>query len=190
MDHPNQECLIEFLYGELPPARQSEIAQHVEMCDQCRAQLASWGRVRGELQTWRLPQSVPTRQGATSSVSGLWWAVAAVLLVGLGFGLARLGAPVPADPAQMRADMLRQLRAEFRQQLAADFSKFAADQLVQQQDHQRALNEMVRQFESRQLREYVSLRRDVETVALRSQERFDQLAELAPSETSAQPLDR
>lgn len=190
MDHPHPENLIEFLYGELAPAPQAEVAWHLEMCEECRSQLASWGQVRDQLQTWELPRSVATRRGRFSPTRELRWAAAAVVLLGVGFGLARLSSPGPPDLAQMRAEITRELRGEITQQLTADFSKFASDQLAQQQIYQRAIADAVRQFESRQVADYVSLRRDVETVAIRSQERFDQLADVAQTEATAPSLDR
>ena len=46
MSHPNHEELTEFLYDELNPSRQAEVAAHVESCDACRATIESWRSVR------------------------------------------------------------------------------------------------------------------------------------------------
>jgi hypothetical protein len=176
MSHPNHEELTEFLYDELAPARQAEVAQHVESCDDCRATIEAWRGVRTNLTAWKLPASpvvLPARSRRV--VGGLRWAVAAAVLLATGYGMARLTAK-PVDLAALRADLVRDVRKEVRQELATELTAHAAQQLAWQQDFQAAVVDAMSQLETRQVVNHASLRKDVETVALHAQEEFDRLA--------------
>ena len=175
MNHPNQEELVEFLYEELAPDRRTEIARHVESCAGCRTQVEAGRGVRQALQAWPLPERrrAPARtRRVVPLMPVLRWAVAAGVVAGLGFGLARLTAPAVPDATALRAELARELRAELRRELQTEFTQFAADQSVRQQAYQDAISKVIGRLETQRLVDYASLRRDVETVAVHAQDEF------------------
>jgi len=186
MKHPSNEELIEFLYDELSPAKQTEIARHLNACDECRSQIASWDRVRGQLQTWKLPQPVtaPHRYGMAGSV--LRWAVAAAVLLSIGFGLARHNAP---NLAQIREEIRREVRGALKQELGIELARHV-DETARCQESLRVVASRIAELERQRIADYSGLRGDVETVAIRTQEEFDRLASAQPQETSIPSLDR
>jgi hypothetical protein len=177
MTHPTPEELAAFLYQELAPAQQTEIAGHVDACSECRTQLAAWRSAQKELQTWRLPESrlphiAPSPLSNTPRIIrwGGWTAAASLFLVA-GFVLARLTAPTP--------DL-----STLRQQLSVEFARYTAAQTARDQDFQQSLTQTVQQLATRQTIDQVSLRKDVETVALHTQEEFTRLASAENSNTN------
>lgn len=179
MTHPKHDELAEFLYDELPPARQAEVAQHVHACDDCRAQVASWRGVRTTLAAYEVvdgPAVIrsPGRATHGAARTGLRWAVAAAVLLGAGFGLARM-TEKPLDLNALRADLVREVRQEVRQELTAELTTHAARQAQWQEGFEDAVIEVIGQLETRQVASYRNLRKDVETVALRTEQEFGRL---------------
>ena len=169
MNHPTAQELTEFIYHELEPARQTELARHLETCDECRHCVDAWRSVRSELATWKLPITCAPPHAFPAAMR---WAVAACLLLASGFALARWNAPAPADTARLRAE----LAGEIRQQLATQLAHYDTDQRSRQEQFQQAVVEAIGQIETRQLADHASLRKDVETVALHTQEQFERMA--------------
>jgi anti-sigma factor RsiW len=169
MNHPTPEELAEFMYGELEPSRQNEVTHHLEACGECRGRVDAWQHVRRELASWQLPHCDAPRFARAATMR---WAVAACLLLATGFGLARWTAPGPADPTRLRAE----LAGEIREQLAAQLTQYATDQRSRQNEFQQAIVQAIKQIETRQVLDHASLREDVETVALHTQEQFQRLA--------------
>jgi hypothetical protein len=100
-----------------------------------------------------------------------------MIMIGLGYGVGWISAMRNADSPRLRAELAEQLRGELRDQLHAEFAKFVSDQSGQQQQaYQHALVQAANQLEARRVADYTSLRRDVETVALQTQEKFDSMA--------------
>jgi anti-sigma factor RsiW len=167
MNHPNREELIEFLYAELGPDRQSELAGHLVACSECRARLESWRRAQRALQEWTLPsRSAPAAQslpGAPGRRALVWAAAAAVLLLA-GFAVARMVAPRP-DVAALRAAIAQDVRREFQ----AELSRYASAQAASQAHYQDAMTKALGQLEAQRLVDYAGLRRDVETVAVHAE---------------------
>lgn len=183
MNHPNEEALIAFAYGE---GNNEATAEHVKTCAECQRQLDAWQSVRGQLQKWRIE---PTRAlpRPWTLPSGTKWAAAACVLLSVGFAAAKLTTP-RVDLATVRAELSQQLQDQVRQTVAAETNRFTADQTARQQAFQTAVLAAVNQLEIRQVSDHASLRRDVETVALRTQEEFERLAE--PDHTVVQPVSR
>ena len=169
MNHPNREELVGFLYRDLTEEQRASVANHLSSCGECRAEVEGWRAVRRELNEWQLP--LPERSRAHDGVRrwGAWLklATAAAMLVCAGFALARL-APVPpkVDTAALRAE----LAAELRQELRAEMARLTAAQAARQQEYQAALARTLGQLEARRLVDYASLRKDVETVAVRAED--------------------
>jgi len=94
------------------------------------------------------------------------------VLLGSGFALARLTAPAPVDAARLRADLTRELR----QEVATQLTQYGSEQRSRQDEFQQAVVEAISRIETRQLAEHASLRKDVETVAVQTQEEFERMA--------------
>jgi hypothetical protein len=161
-----------------------EIAQHVEGCAECRGRVTSWRNIRQALHRWELPQRslALTAQPRTSKTREIArWAVAAMVMLAVGYGVGRNTGASTTDVKQLRAELAEQLRGELRQDLQTEMMRFATDDLAQQrQEYQRALVQAAAQLEARRLADYTALRRDVETVAVQTQEGFDSLANGKP----------
>jgi anti-sigma factor RsiW len=168
MNHPDREELLAYLDGELPRERRTEVAEHLATCGECSELATSWDAARTALSGWKLPASRALAQPARLRVpprrQNAWTrAVAATVLVALGFSAARLTAP--------RAD-LSGLQSELR----AEFAELTSQQRANQEAFLQAIGEQIDQLDAQWLADYAALRRDVETVALRTQAEFERLA--------------
>ena len=175
MNHPSHEELVDFLDGELAVSRQAEVARHVEGCGECSAIVASWRDVQIELPSWKLGErpAVPISNRRGHVRQYLRQVAAAAVLLAVGFGLARVTAP---DLAQVRTDLAQQLGSELRNEFQSDLLHYAAAQSVEQQ----AIVQAVQDLDTRWLADFGGLRRDIETVAVRTQEEFARLSSSAP----------
>ena len=171
MNHPTREELIEFAYDELDADRKATVGSHVESCAECKALLESWQDVRRQLQAAdvRMPNPHRTLTGA-GCLRGV---AAALLLIGLGYGLARMTVP---SESRLRGQVVSELQTQFRDELRAELAKFTIDQSTREQEYQQQTARLISQLEIRQVADYSGLRKDVETVAMRTQEEFDRLA--------------
>ncbi|HEX4794962.1 MAG TPA: zf-HC2 domain-containing protein [Humisphaera sp.] len=170
MTHPTREELIEFIYDELDADRKATLEDHVESCAECQATLASWGGIRRQLQAGDATIADPRMTFAGAAL--LRGVIAAVLLVGLGYGLARVTAP---SESRLRGQVTSELQTQFRNELRAELAKFTIDQAAREQEYQQQTARLIGQLEIRQVADYSGLRKDVETVAMRTQEEFDRL---------------
>jgi anti-sigma factor RsiW len=183
LKHPERQELVGYLYEELDPGRQQEVSGHLSACAECRGHLESWRSVRGELAAWqvarkplaaRAAQSGRTAPSPVFSLGPLPWqfaklAAAAVVLIGIGFGLARWSTPAATvDPAALREAVVKELRDDLR----AELGRFASGQSARQEEYQAALTETLGRLEAQRLAEYANLRKDMETVALRTEGEF------------------
>ena len=187
MNHPQVDELTELLYGELTPAREAEVNQHLLGCDECRGRIATWRDVRQDLATWKVPLTGQPRAAlpARHKAQFMRWAVAAMVLIGTGFGLAHLVTPRP-DFSAVRAE----LRNELKQELATTLAGYADEQSSRQQAFQQYVSQAVGRIEARQVAEHAILRKDVETVALHTQEEFDRLTAFTSEGQVGQPVER
>ena len=184
MEHPTREELAEFVYAELSPAKHLAVTSHIESCCECQEAVAAWRDARVALQAWKLPEVRASARHQHNFVApALRWAIAAMILVGVGYGVGRISARQTIDVAAMRTQITQQVRGD----LETDLKRFTAVELEQQrQEYQRALAAATSQWENRTLADYASLRQDVETVAYRTQEKFDLLASAQPVPSSQQ----
>jgi anti-sigma factor RsiW len=171
MNHPKPEELTDFLYDELDPARRDEIADHLKQCDACAGQMASWRNVRKELAGWRVPMRDHVTSSRRSFAQPLKWAAAAVIFLGAGYAIAHVTSP-RINQDQLRAELAKELRTEIRQGLASEMQKYSSEQLAQQSEFQQSVAATINRFAL----QHATLRKDVETVALRTQEEFERIA--------------
>jgi hypothetical protein len=111
----------------------------------------------------------------------LKWAVAASVLFGAGFALARFTQPKPPDLDALRVELKRDLRADLSQQFAVERARLRADQLARNSAVERGLDEALADLEARQTVVNAALRRDIVTLAVNAQQRFDEVAVAEPT---------
>ena len=193
MNHPTHEQLLSYLEGNQP-----DLCEHIENCAQCAAELAGWKKTVRDLERFDWPHT-----GKTESIwcSEKWkWAaaVAAMVLLWLGFAFGRLTVSSQSREkvvAEIRREVGDQLRADllaaatsdnqqpltpFQAKMRAKFEVLAslsngeklgaledfARSLQQKQDaDQKSLLALLAQSQQQHEADYISLRRDLETVA-------------------------
>jgi hypothetical protein len=169
MKHLNDEQRLAFIEGQAD----KEIANHVAECAECAAQVQSFRRTIKRLEHFEWPARSPRRTAIYSPVFKLAMAASIVLCIGFAFG--RFTGPNAAEiQARVKADITR----DVQQQLAAAFRE--------QQKSEIDLNVIlaaVAQLRDQQDRNYVTLRKDLETLASNADARIQftrrQILELA-----------
>lgn len=151
MNHPDHSQWMSYLYDELESGRRTELAGHLQQCDDCRRRLDSWIMTKQDLNRWTLP---PTRHAAVRMGSRLKWGAAALFLIGLGFGVGRFSSPLP-DLTAIRVQLEPRLRAGLQEEIKITFN-------AERREWISLLNEL----EKQQVTDYASLRKDLETVAI------------------------
>ena len=177
MNHPTPDELVKFLDEELPAERQAEVSEHVLACD--RMPPASGfvaGRPRGAA-----PGGCPRRRRpscfrnfAPSRVvhGAVPWPRPSCSPPDLDWRGCRASAPT------WRASAL-DWRARFAvtcKMSSGLIGKICVEPRVRQEAFLSAVTERLDELELQWLADYVNLRRDVETVAIRTQEGLERLA--------------
>ena len=185
MNHPKREEWAPYLFGEATPEARHELAEHLQTCRACAAEIAGWRQSLNKLDCWKLPRM--RARSAQRPPAFMKWGVAAALVLGAGVGLGRWSAPaVDLNALQNRieASVKSSLAMELRRQLTADLQTALAGVVdASAMDTQRQLGEFIQAFnrareEDRQITfawidniqkqhaaDYLSLRNDLETVA-------------------------
>lgn len=151
MNHPDPTEWMSYLYDKTDTNRRSKLTTHLLTCADCRRQMESWHRTQADLNGWALSRS---RRAPAAAASFVRRGMAALFLVGMGFGVGRLAAPLPDDSA-MRSELATQLRAEFRNDLKASLATERSEWVS-----------LLKEMDTRHGTEYTSLRKDLETVAV------------------------
>jgi hypothetical protein len=186
MNHPTREEWMSYLYDEQTAEEHSDHAAHLAVCPDCKTKLDAWRSARANLDAWQLPAQ---RQRVSLRRPVVRWAAAAALMIGIGFGLGRFAIPATADAEKIRAtiepEIRRQLRQEFRQTLRDDLDKTASGTLAasieqskqlladyakalesKRAEESRAIYDALNKLESQRLADYVSLKKELDTVAV------------------------
>ncbi|HEY2952124.1 MAG TPA: zf-HC2 domain-containing protein [Verrucomicrobiae bacterium] len=192
MTHPNSEEWMSYLYGEVSTDEKSRLHAHLTGCAECSAKVSTWRGGMKSLDDWPLPAAARTRR---SWQPMLKWAAAAAIVLGLGAAMGRLTSPAWGDVRGFKA----RLENEFQQKLEFTRAQLR-DEFKRQQEEaraetQRVLGEMaqaseqkresdqqttaaaLRQLEANRARDYAALRRELETVAVLTQDGFEQTQE-------------
>ncbi|MEQ2005591.1 MAG: zf-HC2 domain-containing protein [Limisphaerales bacterium] len=160
MNHPTREDLVAHLYSELPPERQAELDAHLGQCAGCQKLATEWRGTMTELDAWQLPAPEPQPEFEREPVEFAQlfkWALAACLVVGLGFLGGRLTAPAP-DAAALRAA------------LAPELQKLAAAMDTKLAEDRRAVTEILQTMQTQRTEDYAALRRAIETLAVNTED--------------------
>ena len=174
---------MEHLYNENSSSQHRSIEDHLRSCAQCRAQASRWRATMKSLDGWRL--SSPRRSRILPTIP---WAVAAMLVVGIGIGFRagrgssmdspsfraalhkEVAAQVTIAVDQQRAAMAEELRTasaravgeETRQLLSA----FAEQIDERRQSDAEAIYAAIQQVDARHGQDVARLRHDLGTVAV------------------------
>jgi len=114
---------MSYLYGELPSRTKTTLATHLASCPACQKNVADWQSAMKALDTWELPLR-PARLAALHSA--LKWGIAALFVLGFGYGLGRFSMPA-SNLETLRAGIERSVRTslekEFRQRVRNDLDQ-------------------------------------------------------------------
>ena len=158
-----------------------ETKDHVAQCADCAAEIESWRRSIQRLENFDWPGRIPRRASMISPV--FKWAIAAGVVLCVGFGLGRFSGPSAAQiEARVKADVTRdvqhQLLSAMQDQQKARIDSAAILALLNQLRDQQAAN-------------YISLRKDLETLASTADSRLNsnsrQIRELVASFSDSNP---
>lgn len=134
MTHPPDEQWMAYLYHELDRPTEARLQGHLRECSRCEAEMARWRSVMSALDEWRLPEQArgPAEPGNLRAAA-FRWAVAAVLLIAVGYIAARptrgpdveqLRAVLASDlEPVIRQSVLEQVNRERQSALAADSAR-------------------------------------------------------------------
>ena len=177
MIHPTPQEMTAFLYGELSSESQTQLRRHLEGCPECANLVASLQRTRAQLQIWRLPApaeaNLPAPHFGRPALRMLKAAAVVAVLIGVGFGLARLAGPSASENARLRAEISSQLTEPLTQQIRAELKEFADSQAKREQQYRAAIIRAIGHLEAQRAIELAGLRQDVETVAMNTQDELE-----------------
>jgi hypothetical protein len=189
MNHPNHEEWLPFLDGEASPEAAKRLSEHLTACPQCAAEME--GRRRSIQKLRRLAWPPPQHAERSWLKPAVKWGIAAALVLGTGFGLGRLSSP---SVREIESDVSARVRGELRQELRADLlAAFAQDPQSAKDGFRRQLALEIRQasamgriedrqamagflngLQQKQATDYLSLRKDLETLASTADDRLQQ----------------
>jgi hypothetical protein len=174
MHHPNREEWMMFLYAEVPAPRKAELETHLEVCAHCRERVASWRGTMAALDEWESPVARVPRLRSSFGLS--LKVAAAVALIGLGFAFARLAPRSAGETAAIRAAIEPEIRRQVRAELAAladnsaETRRLLADYIASSESgrarDREEVVDIMRQIEARRVSDLAGLRRELETVAV------------------------
>ena len=160
MKHPTPEEWSAYVFGETAAPRARELKLHLEGCEECAQEVGGWQRSLRRLDEWELPggeRRVLTLRPAVKL------AMAACFLLLIGFGLGQR-----FSAADMRAEMrqgVAEAEARNRAQLQAVLQSLP--DLVREvgAEDRQAIVAQLERLQAQNTADFVSLRRDLETVA-------------------------
>lgn len=183
MNHPNPEQWADYLYREVNLATRSQLNAHLAQCESCRRQLQDWQSVQQRLDSWKRPAAVRSQRNITDFPRLLRWAAAALIALSLGFAIGRSSSATPetleALKQELRNEWSAALEAEIQNAQASTLAAAQADSLSalrdfallyqteRAADHEAFSAAIARVVQARTA-DYLTLRKDLETVALNS----------------------
>ena len=201
MKHPSPEQCVAYVFGDASPEVYAQVNEHQAICPSCRTEIEAWKRSVKRLDAWKLPKPM---KRATAVQPVAKWAIAALLMLGLGFGLGRLAVPRNSDTKLVHAEMESSIKSTLATELhnavalAEIHSSNAVASMetrlakVSEAETRRLLRDFIEVFNSARQEDrretlslleriqrehaaaYVALRRDLETVASLTDEEIRQ----------------
>ena len=197
MNHPTREEWVPYVCGELGAINRRRLKQHLKACPECRSEVRAWECSLRRLDSWRLPAAKPANQ---TLAPFLRWGVAVLVVLAAGIGIGHSMAAknnLERARAALEPQIRQHLRQEFAAMLQQELAKSASLTLVTARDQARSIvAESAANLETRRLEEnqaiysaldrlFVSLKKDVDTVALNTDESLRQLAQSANGDLPA-----
>jgi hypothetical protein len=194
--HPAREEWMAYLYEEIDSQRQVALREHLRTCSACREQVAGWEGMRQSLDKWKAAPPVRKRR-VPVQLPRRWqlpwrWAAAAAFVLFLGFlagwgtGAGRAGGPsaewTENFRAALKAELKEELQAEgvvgsnsdIRAAARAELEEWLAEYHALRQVQDQAFIHALDELEARHDAQLTQLRRELETVALVTEETFRQ----------------
>lgn len=198
MKHPSSADWMTLLYDEATVVQRAELEAHLAQCPVCASRVGAWRKTQGALDEWQV--AAPAR-GPAATPRRWPWAAAAMLMLGVTFGLGRWSTATGPDSDRLRED----LRAEFQQQLDATCAALRSEwerqadafalavqretltetqrlltDYAQSSDERRLIDlqtlyAAMKQLEARRQQDQSFLRRELETVAVLTENSLAQL---------------
>ena len=184
MSHPDRGTWMDYIYGEAEAPERRRLKEHLETCEPCSEQVAAWRRTMDLLDECAEPARAaaprPIRLGAVAR-----WAMAAAILVLVGYVAGRVSAPGKEDTAALRADIAaarREVRDEVLAQLRQEMDDKALATLAACRSlTEERLAELVASFDATRRSDMLALATVTERELLRTQQ---QIAALAYEQTA------
>ena len=186
---------MSYLYKEVTTEEHSSLAAHLAVCPDCKAKVGDWRSALSCLDAWQVPSKRPAIAPSRVMVR---WAAAAAILLGAGFGIGRLAsATVTAERvrAEIGPKIRQELRQEFARMLGDELNRTAAATLAAageqtkqvlteyakafetgRVEDNRAFYAALEKLESQRITDLLSLKKDVDTVAVLTDAGLRQLA--------------
>jgi len=201
MKHPSSEQCVAYVFGDATPEVHTQVSEHTAICPSCRTEIEAWKRSVKRLDAWKLPKPM-RRAPAAQPVAK--WAIAALLMLGLGFGLGRHAAPANSSTKLARAEMESSIQSTLATELrnAVALTEIHSSNVVasmetrlaraSEAETRRLLRDFIEVFNTARQEDrretlalleriqrehaaaYVALRRDLETVASLTDEEIRQ----------------
>lgn len=185
MNHPTREEWMSYLYDELNTIERTKLTTHLHGCAECAAQVKDWQAARKVMDGARLPAR---RRQVAPAQSVLRWAVAAGIVLCIGFGVGRATSPAldlarvreaiqPELHRQMQEEMANLLREELHnsasatlaatsEQTRALLAEFARTLAANRLEDQEAVTDALAKLQARHVGDYLTLKKELDTVAL------------------------
>ena len=210
MSHPTNEEWALYLFNEAAPELNRKLKSHLSECSLCAAEVHAMQQTMTKLDAW---QVAPANRRPRALEPMVRLAMAALIVLGLGVGLGRLLSPPSINAEQLRAELKASLLNEMQSiasQTASDCNTMVAAAELRWADQtdaslralgrelmesvnegrardQRAIQTVIEQLKQQRDTDYVSLRRDLETVAASADQQLQQarlkLFEIAANST-------
>lgn len=180
MKHPAPEEWAAYVFGESSPQRKRELNEHLATCAECSEEIAGWQRSIRRLDEWELPS--PNHR-VTTVLPMVRWALAACFLLLIGFGFGRLFSATESknSAATLRAELKAALAEADRktgEETDAQFNTIlrSLPELVRAagEEDRRAILVQLQRLQEQRAADFISLRRDLETVAALTEEEIRQ----------------
>jgi hypothetical protein len=171
MNHPGNEEWMAWLYDEATPAEKARLAAHLKECDVCRASVQRWQSARAAL---NFGEVAAPRVRARNWQPALKWAIAAGFVLAIGIGVGRMTARTPGDYQALRASLKTELLAELQQEQARQFADYKTAADTRQSEDNKLFFTALGKVEADRVADYASLRKELETVAVATQDGFQQ----------------
>ena len=188
MNHPKPEQWVPYLYGGLKPDEHRHLKAHLRDCAACRGEIERWQRSSRRLDAWKLPRSRATLE---LFAPALKWAVAAMVVLGVGFAFGRFAGD-SAIAARVRAQIEPQLRQEMAQVVRNEVERNSAAIIQASVNKTRDLLAAYSNVSENRRTEdlqwlYLALKRQLDTVAVNTENELVQLASYHPPRSTSTP---